>query len=153
MVLYIYIVSQNNHFTTQPRAKIKRHRIHQFICLILVKYAIPHIFLNYTQKVTFGANKLPWRYLWTRKTYQKKRNTSTGEKISKTIQDLPDYMMRFVTHMTTVKNASILTVYEYVRDISIIFQIIMEINPVIKSKKDITVDVLNHLNTDVSENL
>ena len=73
------------------------------------------------------------------KNYQKKRNTSTGEKISKTIQDLPDYMMRFVTHMTTVKNASILTVYEYVRDISIIFQIIMEINPVIKSKKDITV--------------
>lgn len=54
------------------------------------------------------------------KNYQKKRNTSTGEKISKTIQDLPDYMMRFVTHMTTVKNASILTVYEYVRDISII---------------------------------
>ena len=45
------------------------------------------------------------------KNYQKKRNTSTGEKISKTIQDLPDYMMRFVTNMTTVKNASIITVY------------------------------------------
>lgn len=87
------------------------------------------------------------------KNYQKKRNTSTGEKISKTIQDLPDYMMRFVTHMTTVKNASILTVYEYVRDISIIFQIIMEINPVIKSKKDITVDVLDHLNTDDFEDI
>lgn len=87
------------------------------------------------------------------KNYQKKRNTSTSEKISKTIQDLPDYMMRFVTHMTTVKNASILTVYEYVRDISIIFQIIMEINPVIKSKKDITVDVLDHLNTDDFEDI
>lgn len=87
------------------------------------------------------------------KSYQKKRNTSTSEKINTTIQDLPDYMMRFVTHMTTVKNSSLLTVYEYVRDISIIFQIITEINPAIKHKKDVTVEVLDQLNTDDFEDI
>lgn len=87
------------------------------------------------------------------KNYQVKRNLSAVEKTTKLLNDLPDYMVRFVSHMSTMKNSSRLTVYEYVRDISIIFQIITEINPVIHSKKDITVDVLDHLNTDDFEDI
>ena len=87
------------------------------------------------------------------KNYQVKRNLSAIEKTTSLLNDLPDYMTRFVSHMSTMKNSSRLTVYEYVRDISIIFQIITEINPVIHNKKDITVDVLDHLNTDDFEDI
>lgn len=87
------------------------------------------------------------------KKYQVKRNLSAIEKTNELLNDLPDYMARFVSHMSTMKNSSRLTVYEYVRDISIIFQIITEINPVIHDKKDITVDVLDHLNTDDFEDI
>lgn len=87
------------------------------------------------------------------KSYQAKRNQVTNEKISETIKDLPDYMVRFVNYMTTIKNSSLLTVYEYVRDISIIFQIIVELNPSINEKKDISVDVLNQMNIDDFEDI
>lgn len=57
------------------------------------------------------------------KNYQVKRNLSAIEKTTSLLNDLPDYMTRFVSHMSTMKNSSRLTVYEYVRDISIIFRL------------------------------